>query len=220
MRTITRLAFVLVLASAWVVSGGAQVRSGKFGVGVSGAYYLFESDYNKMKPSYGGGAELSYHVLDNLSIRASFGYGLLNAQDPPTSVPGLPQEISTSLVYGNIGLAGDILPNSTVNPFIFVGANGIYFDPRTKDGNPLTGAGDSRTKGGAVVGIGLDIFPSEFVSITIGGEGYLPITDNLDGVKVGSVKDMYQRIYVGVKYYFFDQSFITKMLKALEERYK
>lgn len=216
MRTVTRLTFVLVLASAWVVSGGAQVRSGKFGVGVSGAYFLFQSDYSKMSPSYGGGAELSYHVLDNLSLRASFGYALLNAEDATK----IPSEISTSLVYGNFGLAGDIMPNSTVNPFVFVGVNGIYYDPRSKDGAPLSGIGDSRTKAGAVAGIGIDIFPSEFISITIGGEGYLPITDNLDGLKDGNVKDMYQRIYVGVKYYFFDQGFITKMLKALEERYK
>lgn len=202
-------AFLLVTATA-----GAQIRAGKFGAGVSGSYYLFQSDYAKQMASFGAGVDLSYHVLDNLSFRGAFGLGLLQAENdaPPT--------LSTTLIYANLGLAADLMPNSTVNPFIFVGANVINFTPRLGTGEPISIPNQKWYGVGAVGGVGVDIFPSEFFSITFGGEAYLPITDYLDGFEDGSTKDMYQRVYIGVKYYFFDQDFITKMLKTLESRYR
>ena len=212
----TILSLAILVAALVVVStiAGAQVRAGKFGVGLNGSYYLFQSDYSKQKPSFGGGVDLSYHVLDNLSFRGAFGLGLLQAEDaaPPT--------LSTTIIYANLGLAADLMPNSTVNPFIFVGANVINFVPRLGTGEPIDVPNRKWYGVGAVGGVGIDIFASEFFSITLGGEAYLPITDYLDGRSAGSTKDMYQRVYVGVKYYFFDQSFITKMLKALEARYR
>jgi hypothetical protein len=54
----------------------------------------------------------------------------------------------------------------------------------------------------------------------VAGEMGLPVSDRVDGVQLGTKKDSFQRISVGIKYYFFDQDFITRMLKALEERYK
>ncbi len=47
-----------------------------------------------------------------------------------------------------------------------------------------------------------------------------PVSDRIDGFQFGEKKDSFQRISIGIKYYFFDQDFITRMLKALEERYK
>ena len=101
------LAATLVLLAS---VAGAQVREGKFGVGLSGSYFLFQSDYSSQKGSFGGGVEMSYHVLDNLSFRGAFGLGLLQAENP-SEVP----TISTTLVYANLGLAADLMPNSTVN---------------------------------------------------------------------------------------------------------
>ena len=213
-NTILSLALLAVAFVVLTATAEAQVRGGKFGVGLNGSYYLFQSDYSKQSPSFGGGVDMSYHFLDNLSVRGAFGLGLLQAEDanPPT--------LSTTLIYANLGLAADLMPNSTVNPFIFVGANIINFTPRYGTGVPLPVPNQKWYGVGAVGGVGIDIFPSEFFSITLGGEAYLPITDYLDGRSEGSTKDMYQRVYLGVKYYFFDQSFITKMLKALESRYR
>ena len=215
MRTSVLSLAVLVLVSLLVVNlSEAQVRGGKFGVGIAGSYFIPFLDYEKAKPSYGGSAELSYHLIDNFSLRGSFGYVILNAE-AEAPFP----ELSTSMVWGNLSACYDILPNSSVNPFIYVGANGIYYDPKNSDGDPLL-FGSSRVKSSAVGGLGLDIFASEFVSFTIVGEGYLPVTDKLDARPEGDVKDFSVRIYLGVKYYFFDQAFLTKMLKAVEERYK
>ena len=213
-KTILSLAFLAAALVVFTTIAGAQVRGGKFGVGLNGSYYLFQSDYSKQRPSFGGGVDLSYHILDNLSFRGAFGIGLLQAENAS------PPSLSTTLVYANLGLAADLMPNSTVNPFIFVGANVINFTPRYGTGVPIDVPNQKWYGVGAVGGVGIDIFASEFLSVTLGGEAYLPITDYLDGLSDGSTKDMYQRVYVGVKYYFFDQNFITKMLKALENRYR
>ena len=214
MKSITRSSLIAVLFIMLVSVGQGQMRSHKFGVGVSGSYFLLQSDYSTSKPSMGGGAEFSYSLMEYLSVRSSLGVGFLQAKNatPPT--------LSTTLVFGNLYLAADLAPNSIFNPFVFVGGSGVYFDARTGDGVALTGAGVKRLKGTLVGGIGFDIFANEFISFTVAGEMALPFTDRLDGLALGTKKDSYQRISLGIRYYFFDQEFITKMLKALEERYK
>lgn len=209
----SRITLVLLVVLASSVATG-QMRSNKFGVGASGSYFLVQSDYKTAKTSIGGGVELSYSVMEFLSIRSSLGLGQLQAKT--TSLPSL----KTTLVYGNLYLAADLSPNGAFNPFIFVGGSGVFFDPRTVNGDALIGSGVSQLKGTVSGGLGFDFFASEFLSFTVAGEMGLPFTDRLDGLVGGKKKDSYQRISLGIRYYFFDQDFITRMLKALEERYK
>lgn len=213
---------VLFLVSA-VAMG--QMRSNKLGVGVSGSYFMLQSDFSTSSPSIGGGVDLSYSVVEYLSIRSSLGFGLLEAKALKAGATTLASSMQTSLIFGNLYITADLLPNGEFNPFVFAGGSGIFFDSRA------TIAGDAgstfstttvgkRMKGTVVGGVGFDFFLSEFFSITVAGEMGLPYSDILDGYAGGSKKDSYQRISLGVRYYFFDQDFITRMLKALEERYK
>jgi Outer membrane protein beta-barrel domain len=214
MNSIIRPSFVVACLVVVASVGQAQMRSHKFGIGVSGSYFLMQSDYRTAKPSGGGGLDLSYSLMEYLSVRSSLGVGFLQAKDPART------SLSTTLAFGNLYVAADFSPNGVFNPFVFVGGSGVYFDARTSDGTALTGSGVKRVKGALVGGVGFDIFANEFLSFTVAGEMALPYTDRLDGVVAGTKKDSYQRISLGIRYYFFDQDFITKMLKALEARYK
>jgi len=214
MNTFSRF-LVLVTLAALVVPAHGQMRSNKFGVGVSGSYFLLQSDFDSALPSFGGGVDLSYSVIEYMSIRSSLGFGFLQAEN----TAGGPT-LNSGLIFGNLYLTADLSPNGTFNPFIFVGGSGMYIDARTGDGTSLTGAGSKPIKGTVVGGVGFDIFASEFLSFTVAGEMGLPVSDRIDGVQLGEKKDSFQRISIGIKYYFFDQDFITRMLKALEERYK
>jgi hypothetical protein len=214
MNTISRFLILLTVAALAVPASG-QMRSNKFGVGASGSYFLLQSDFDSALPSFGGGVDLSYSVMEYMSIRSSLGFGFLQAEN----TAGGPK-LNSGLIFGNVYLAADFSPNSTFNPFVFVGGSGMYVDARTGDGTALLNAGSKAIKGTVVGGVGFDIFASEFLSFTIAGEMGLPVSDNLDGTQLGSKKDSFQRISIGIKYYFFDQDFITRMLKALEERYK
>lgn len=214
MKTTSTFLILLTIAALAVPANG-QMRSNKFGVGASGSYFLLQSDFDTAVPSFGGGVDLSYSVIEYMSIRSSLGFGFLQAED----AAGGPT-LNTGLVFGNLYLAADFSPNSTFNPFVFVGGSGMYIDARTGDGTSLTTAGSKAIKGTVVGGVGFDFFASEFLSFTVTGEMGLPVSDRVDGRQLGTKKDSFQRISIGVKYYFFDQDFITRMLKALEERYK
>ncbi len=209
-RIVTTIAVLVVLTA----TAAGQMRTNKFGVGVSGSYFLLQADFTS-KLSIGGGVDMSYSLMENFSLRSSLGLGLLEAKS------GTLPSAQTTLIFGNLYLTADLSPNGEFNPFIFVGGSGIYFDARTGTGTLRTdGVTSKRLKGTVVGGVGFDYFVSEFVSFTVAGEMALPYTDRLDGFINGTKKDSYQRISLGIKYYFFDQEFLTRMLKALEERYK
>ncbi|MEX0602272.1 MAG: outer membrane beta-barrel protein [Bacteroidota bacterium] len=207
---------IIVVALSVVLSAIApgQVRPGKFGIGASGSYLYLDSDFKTPEPSFGGGVDLSYSVTEYFGLRASMGIGqILAKNDVGPSLEGM-------LVFGNFYLSLDLMPHQSVNPYLIVGATGMFYDPRDNTGAVLPGAGSTRIKVTGVGGVGFDIFVSEFFSFTIGAEAVLPATDRLDGVVAGSKKDLLIRGSVGFKYYFFDQNFITTMLKAVEERYR
>jgi hypothetical protein len=214
MKTISKFLILLTVAALAVPASG-QMRSNKFGVGASGSYFLLQSDFDTAMPSFGGGVDLSYSVMEYMSIRSSLGFGFLQAENTAGGAT-----LNSGLIFGNLYLAADFSPNSTFNPFVFVGGSGMYIDARTGDGTALLNAGSKAIKGTVVGGVGFDIFASEFLSFTVAGEMGLPVTDKIDGIQLGTKKDSFQRISIGIKYYFFDQDFITRMLKALEERYK
>jgi len=222
LRISTTLLAVFLLSA--VAMG--QMRSNKLGVGLSGSYFLLQSDFTTASPSFGGGVDLSYSVVEYFSVRASMGVGLLEAKTLKSSTgTTLATSMQTALIFGNLYLTADFIPDGSVNPFVFVGGSGVFFDSRASvagvNGTILSNSRVVRRMKGTVVGgLGIDFFASEFFSFTLAGEIGLPYSDVVDGYVGGSKKDSYHRISLGVKYYFFDQDFITRMLKALEERYK
>jgi hypothetical protein len=220
---VLRLSMILAVSFLFSAVSMGQMRSNKFGVGVSGSYFLLQSDFKTAKPSFGGGIDLSYSFTEYFSIRSSLGVGFLEANTlnaPPVTASSM----QTSLIFGNLYLTADFSPNGEFNPFVFVGGSGVFIDSRAKVSGVSTVLTPSsvrnRMKATVVGGVGFDIFVSEFFSFTVAGEMGLPYSDVIDGYVGGSKKDSYQRISLGIKYYFFDQDFITRMLKALEERYK
>jgi hypothetical protein len=211
--TLSRL-FVFCLLAGVALPASAQMRSNKFGVGAGGSYYLVNVDYGSAEPSIGGSVDLSYSLMEYMSVRSSLGFGFLQAKSSTTG-----PTLNTAIMFGNLYLAADFIPHGAVNPFVFVGGSGMYIDARTGAGVALTGSETKQLKGTVIGGVGVDLFVNEFLSFTISGEMGLPVTDKIDGLSTGE-KDSFQRISLGVRYYFFDQEFITRMLKALEERYK
>ncbi|HWP83460.1 MAG TPA: outer membrane beta-barrel protein [Bacteroidota bacterium] len=203
---------ILVMMMCTSVAFG-QMRTGKLGIGFRGDAYLFQSDHKDEKVNPGGGLDISYSFTENVGLRIAAGIAQLKYKDNLTAVA-----YTTTIGYGNIYLSGDFMPNSSINPFIFAGGGGIYYDPRRDSDGAANGkAGMKPSFSG---GAGFDIFFNEFISVTIAGEYVLGNTDKLDGYEAKTDDDMYQRVSISFRYYFFDQDFITKMLKALEERYK
>lgn len=214
-QNIFRSAAVLLAIVLMASASTAQMRSNKFGVGVGGSLYLFSYDGSNAVLKPGGSLNLSYSIYEHVGIRAMFGAGQLGWK---TGTLGS----TTTLLSGNLYLSYDILPHSAFNPFVFGGIGGIYFDPKTDAGvyyssNPMFNKLDINYLGG----VGFDYFFSEFFSVTVSGEAALTNTDWLDGFKsTTATNDNYKRVNIEFRYYFFDQQYITNLIKALQERMK
>lgn len=204
------LIFVLVLLVASV--GTSQMRSGKLGVGLAGTGSMLQCDYSQTNMKYGGGLSLSYSVTEYVGLRSTFLMDQMQFQ-PPSGNKYLMNVFSM-----NVYLSLDMMPSSSVNPFVVAGLGRAYFDGKGIDG--ITDVTGSSWDLHMLIGGGLDVFMNEFLSATVMGEYVLTGSDYLDGYKFGTAKDSYARIGLQVRYYFFDEGFLTKMLDALKDRYK
>jgi hypothetical protein len=206
-----RSATVIVLLFLLVAPGLAQMRSGKFGVGVAGTASLLQCDVKNTKMGYGGGLSLSYSMTEYLGVRSTFLFDQMTYPSFGAFSFAAGTEIPVNVVSANIGLSLDMMPNSTINPFITAGVGRALLASKE-----IPSTFDMHFYGGG----GFDIFLSEFLSVTVSGEYVMTGSDLYDGVKAGSANDSYARIGLQVRYYFFDQDFITKLLEALKNRYK
>lgn len=202
---------MLVCLPSFVVLG--QMRSGKLGVGAGGSLYLFVENINDRLPKAGGGLNLSYSVMEHVGIRAMFGAGQLGWLDKVAA-----QKHTTNILSANLYVSYDILPHSTFNPFLFVGAGAIYFDPRDDAGVYPT-ASFNKFDINYLGGAGVDFFFSEFLSMTVSGEMAIANTNKLDLGKTQLSRELYSRVNLEFRYYFFDEPYITKLIEALQRRF-
>ncbi len=211
-NSLMRFMVVGLMVSIGFSMSEGQARAGKLGVGVNGAYYIFNSDFSGTKPSAGASLNVNYLLSDYLSLRGTMGINQLQAKGSP--VPTL----LTTYVYGSLALGINMRPNESVNPFVYAGGSAFYFDPRNGGrnvlGTPHNGSGIGAT---IVGGAGIEFHLSEFFALSVAGEGSVPTTDRLDGVLKGS-NDVFYGVSVGFRYYLFDSNFVKRMLKAYEER--
>ncbi len=197
-----------------------QMRSGKFGVGASGSMYLFNSNISDGIVKAGGGINLSYSAAEHIGIRALFGAGQLGWND----ASGLKN--TTTLLSGNVYLSYDMIPHGTFNPFLFVGVGGSYFDLRSDNASYIgiaSGKDFIKFAAEGSGGLGFDYFFSEFFSATLSGEFVMANTDKFDGQWVAKnigKNESFTRVSLEFRYYFFDQDYVTKLIEALQERYK
>jgi len=215
-----RLVSVAVLILAFLSIGFGQMRVGKLGVGLAGTgYYFLQTNLKTPDPSGGGAVSLTYSVANHVSLRSLLGAGYLAGTQASSTLYPSGRSIETNIYHWNLALAYDFLPDGRFNPFIYVGGGLLWFDPRDKNGGQLTVSGVPRFDTNFLGGIGFDYFFNEFWAISLSAEGVGGFTSWLDGTK-GSTNDSYGRVSFGVRYHFFDQNFVKKMLDAFEQRGK
>jgi opacity protein-like surface antigen len=211
----TRISIVSLILLLAASSLFGQMRSGKLGVGVSGTGSLLQTDFSKNTMKYGGGLSLSYSLTEYIGLRSTFLFDQADFTDA-RSTPTV--DYTVNMFSGNVYLSLDLMPNSSVNPFLLAGVGRAYYSTRNIGGTgPLTNAAFDIH---LLMGGGFDIFLSEFLSVTVQGEYVMVGSDYYDGLKAGAVNDNMSRVSLQVRYYFFDQSFVTKLLEAMKHRYE
>ena len=117
----------------------------------------------------------------------------------------------------NFYLSIDLFPNSSFNIFLLGGGGPAFYDPKTENGSRAVGV--SSFDMNYIGGLGVDIFPNEFWSITLMGEYVLTNSKYYNG-PVNSNNDSFLRGSIQIRYYFFNQSFVSKLFDAEHERSK
>ena len=222
MTTRTRVMACMFALAIGTVGLEAQMRSNKLGLGVASSMYTYSGDYLTKASGLGGGLSVSYSPWQSIGFRALAGVGQFGYTVSAGSNPAGSGEALTTFMTLNLYVAGNLMPNSSFNPFVTAGAGYIYFDPRLKTGVALTGADIPTNDFNYFVGGGFDYFLSEFVSVSLGAEMCISNTDQFDGSKPKSSasNDSYLRAGLEVRYYFFDKAFLARMLETLKARYE
>lgn len=223
MKTWFRCAAVVLLATVVVLEADAQMRKGKLGVGVAGGMFqYYGDDYTVITPKMAGGISVTYNLFDYIGLRALAGVGQFGYKVTAGSNGLFPAggESYTQLTYANVYVTVNLMPNSRFNPFVSVGGGYAYFDPLANNGTPLYSSPVAKNDFPISFGGGFDFFLSEFVSISATGEYVMGRVDWYDGSKLKSGNDALLRGGLEIRYYFFDQGFMTKMLEALKSRYE
>ena len=209
----------LFLILILVAPGLGQTRVGKFGVGIDGSMiYTLGAGATNPSPAFGGGVCMSYSIMEYFGIRSKFGINQLSWKGK------LPAAQITDLMTLNLYLSADLMPTSYFNIFPFVGGGLAFYDPKFDDG---TRANVSSFDTQFMFGAGADYFLDEFWSLTLMGEYVLTNSQYYAGSASGvgpsasnASKDSFMRVSLQLRYYFFDQPFIKKLLDAQRERSK
>jgi len=208
------LSILLIVPSAY-----GQTRVGKFGVGLDGSMqYLLGAGTTNASPGLGGGVSMSYSIVEGLGLRSKFGINQMSWKGGNTS------SYTTDAMNLSLYLTGDMMPNSNFNLFVLGGGGMVFFDPKNDAGGRAfdnTGKAISSFDFQISGGIGADYFINEFWSITLMGEYVMTGSPYYAGSVVPNTgNDSFMRASLQVRYYFFDQSFITKLLDAQRARSK
>jgi len=196
-----------------VVPGFGQTRVGKLGIGVDGSMqYVFGAGSVKTDPAIGYGLNISYSIMEGISLRSKIAINQLSWKNTAG------QSITTDIMALNGYLSVDLMPNSSFNIFLLGGGGLAFYDPKDQTSGSRAG-GVSSSDIHYIGGLGADIFLSEFWSITMMGEYVMTGTKYYNGPD-NSANDSFLRGSIQIRYYLFDQSFVTKLLETQRERSK
>ncbi|MFZ1977911.1 MAG: outer membrane beta-barrel protein [Bacteroidota bacterium] len=216
MFSFQRLVIFLLFVCLFSMLTSAQTRSGKFGIGLGadGTELLGISPNAIM--SYDAGLNAFYSITEGVGLRSSMGMGQLGWKSPVTK-----QNLSTNMMYDNLYVSADFMPNSSLNPFVMAGVGIVMYDPTDSIGHRI----QDKTKYSSIdlhyiLGGGCDYFINEFWSVTVKGEYVMTNAWHYYGAGPSGKDNNFLRVGLEVRYYFFDQSFITKMLEAVKNRFK
>ena len=226
MKNLIRVLSLVVLAGLLSGTADAQLRYGKLGIGAAGSFYLpMTLDFTEKSGSIGGGLSAIYSPWEYVGLKTIVGIGQIKYTVPAGTYNGIvygsKTPANTMMVQLNGYVTANFMPNSSFNPFLGVGAGYTYVDARTDKGAGIQSVTPPNRYDFTFLGHGgFDLFFDEFLSITVSADYGLMNIDVLEGYAKGTNKDAYLRAGLEIKYYFFDQAFLTRLLEALKKRYE
>jgi OOP family OmpA-OmpF porin len=208
--SITFLLFTQSIFSQNIEDNHINPLSKRFVLNLEGGITYPQTDFRKDKISYLGQLSLDYFFPSSgigvFGLRGYGYYGQLEGTDGP--LPTVPSYYTEIAALGG-GIHYTINASKVFYPYVFLGADYLFFNPLDSKGNKLpvnkTGVYSNITWS-AVGEIGSRFFVSRSVSFNIAANyHYVPI-DKLDDVdnsiSGGKNKDMFFTARAGISFYF------------------
>jgi hypothetical protein len=204
------ISIFLILFNIIPVAG--QTRYGKVGAGIecSMQNVLGAGSVNS-SAGFGGGINMSVSLMEGVSFRTKF---VVNQLAWKTET----KDIITDLMSIGGCISGDLMPNSNFNVFPFFSLGFVFYDPKDEmsGGRPPYITTYDVQYGG---GVGFEYFVNEYWSVSVMPEFVKTGSRYFNGPEDPG-NDSYLRVSLQARYYFFDQSFIAKLLETLRSRTK
>ncbi|MDP2883648.1 MAG: outer membrane beta-barrel protein [Ignavibacteria bacterium] len=208
-RYINALILSFTLLGILVSSADAQIGRGKFGIGLSLAGNMLQSDWKTNDPGFGASADFSYALGSNWGLVSKLGLNTFTGKNTAN------QSVLSTVFYGNIGLSYDFLPANPLNPFLFGRVGLAFYTPRIDNGPALTSGAYQMWDMAIGGGIGVDYFIDESWSLIIAAEAGMLTNDQIDGYKAGGSNDISGQVSVGIRYYLFDRKTVERIVETV-----
>jgi len=176
--------------------GEGYARDWKFGLGFNAGVSRLEGDLNgsQLSPMINGHLKVSPWPYVTLS--GELGYAVLGANNHPNFT-----NFRTTLVPLEVSAIFNFLPFGRVNPYLFLGGGGVFWNAKARNPNPnstLEKGLDSFLKTGG--GLEFQVFGN--VGLNVGGTFRFSLTDAFDQLRQGDENDQVIGGYAGITYYF------------------
>ncbi len=198
--------FILLFTLSVTDTNQAFGRDWRFGIGINSGVSRLEGDINNIKLSPLISGHLKVLPLPYLAICGEIGYSSLNLGNQHT-VPNDPATIytnfKTQIIPGELSAIFNFLPSKKINPYIFVGGGGVYWNATAEDttinynGKKQDGI-DSFIKTGG----GIEFNVSQNFAINLGATFRYSLTDAFDQRWTGDETDQVLDVHAGFTYYF------------------
>lgn len=209
---------ILLLTLVIVIPGLSQTRVGKLGIGIDASMqYVLGAGTTNSFPAFGEGINFSYSALDNFGIRGKFCYSPMNWKNSSGT------SFSTDIMSLNLYAGSNLMPNSLFSIFPFIGGGLAVYDPRDNNGGRTftNGIPPQSFDFHIIIGVSIDCFLNEFWSLSLLDEYILTNSQYYAGNVEGNPNnDIFMRVSLQLRYYFFDRAFLKKLFEAQRERSK
>jgi len=194
-KSISISTIIIAVFSAGLVWAGGQQTN--FGIGLKAGLIRLEGDWKNpsFKPAVYG--QLTYNLFEYLAIGVEGGYATVGDKDQP--------DIETIIIPYEGHLTFSFFPLGTVNPYVVLGAGGVYWNYTVNGQTEFFGGKyqkgyDSFIKSGG--GLEISLNQSHTFYFNIGATFRYSLTDWFDRIDSGDENDGVIDLCGGFTYYF------------------
>ncbi|NIR51180.1 porin family protein, partial [candidate division KSB1 bacterium] len=165
-----------------------------YGIGFTAGVGRLEGDLRDPQISPLISGHLRVQPIPYLSFSGELGFSPLdseNHQNPAFT------DFKTTIVPFELSAIFNFLPFKKVNPFVFAGGGGVYWEA-TNNGTTLEDGVDSFLKTGG----GLEFRLAPTIGVSMGATYRFSLTDAFDQLRQGDENDQVVDVYAGLTYYF------------------